>query len=130
MKKSLPLKIANRKYIWIQTHLCDSDAFYAYLLNSSGLNIYSCNYAYWFISRSWRRYTVPEGYMKISPDGKTLAIASRSFTEMLDFNNVNGTISNARKLLYNSNPIDALGMEFSPDGSKLYLNLLDFLFTS
>ena len=61
------------------------------------------------------------GYMKISPDSKTLAVATSFFTELFDFNNITGTISNAKQLLKNSNTISSYGVEFSPDGSKLYI---------
>jgi hypothetical protein len=63
------------------------------------------------------------GYMKASPNGAKLALAIRGMKlyELFDFDNATGTISNP--VVYQStNYNSAYGLEFSPDGSKLYIN--------
>ena len=121
-EKITAIKNADNKSIWIITHLYGSDAFCEYQLTSGGLNL---NPIITHIG-SYHNGTIggAKGYMKVSPDSKTLAVASSDpynpFTELFDFNNLSGLINNPRQLLYNSNPISSNGIEFSPDGSKLY----------
>jgi gliding motility-associated-like protein len=78
------------------------------------------------------------GYLKVSPNGKKLAMANsstRSTNELgpknsvirdtgnvllFDFNAITGTISNGMKLIENSNPY---GLEFSAKSKKIYVTL-------
>lgn len=78
------------------------------------------------------------GYLKVSPNGRKLAMANsstRSTNELgpknsvirdtgnvllFDFNAITGTISNGMKLIENSNPY---GLEFSAKSKKIYVTL-------
>jgi PKD repeat protein len=66
-----------------------------------------------------------DGQMKISPDGQRLAFASVSrqnqgYVEFFDFDNLTGAVSNVRQIY--SNELDIpYGVEFSPDGTRLYV---------
>ena len=59
------------------------------------------------------------GYLKASPDGRKLALSvfDPGFFELFDFDAATGQVSNARVLGAHEN---AYGLEFSPDSSKLY----------
>ena len=69
------------------------------------------------------------GQMKFSPDGKRVATVmfDMNYFEVFDFDNQTGRLSSPRFVyLPTDNPCDemysAYGVEFSPDGSKLYVN--------
>jgi PKD repeat protein len=66
-----------------------------------------------------------DGQMKISLDGQRLAFASLSrqgqgYVELFDFNNLTGTVTNVRQI-YTSELDIPYGVEFSPDGTRLYV---------
>jgi hypothetical protein len=114
--------------IWVITHLWNSDAFYAYLIDNAGLNttpvISSVGSTHTDVT------TNAAGYFKASIDGNKLAIARTirtistfpgqfpSTIEMFDFDNSTGIVSNP--IITPSTYFRVYGLEFSPDGSKLY----------
>ena len=61
------------------------------------------------------------GYMKVSPDGRRLALAMQdlNLVEVYDFNDSSGVVSNPKQ--FRTVP-GAYGVEFSRDGSKLYVS--------
>ncbi|WP_397363083.1 T9SS type B sorting domain-containing protein [Olleya sp. R77988] len=77
------------------------------------------------------------GYLKVSPDGKQIAIAHSSTSLgspttglrksgrvlLYDFNNFTGSVSNEQLLLDNSYPY---GVEFSPNSKLLYVTATQF----
>jgi hypothetical protein len=105
--------------IWIMTHEMNTSNFRAYLLTAGGISTTPV------ISSVGSIHTAQQGYLKFSPSGKKLAAAifgnSISInTELFDFDNTTGIVSNSLSL-----PADkAYGVEFSPDGSKLYISRL------
>ena len=118
---------------WVVIHDWDSKDFYAYLLTSAGLSaapvISSVGTKHQDLGGGLGYEAI--GYMKISPDGKKLALTCYTdFTimELFDFNNSNGSISNMIKdstfFAYTGNS-GLYGLAFSPDNSKLYLSSLD-----
>lgn len=113
-------KHSNNNGIWLISHGINNDIFYSYLITSSGLNLTPV------ISHAGMAHDTNDkaGYMRISPSGNKLACAKRvnSTVELFDFDNNTGTVSNAH-LLSNSSTINCpYGVEFSPDGSKLYVS--------
>ncbi|EDN69267.1 conserved hypothetical protein [Beggiatoa sp. PS] len=65
------------------------------------------------------------GYLKASPDGNRLALAvslQEGFFEVFDFDNETGQVSNPIPLPGYEYPY---GVEFSPDGTKLYGSLIE-----
>ena len=118
---------ANRRDIWIITHQVDSDLFYAYLLSTSGINTPPIT------SRGSFRHDSNvgggNGQLKISPNGRRLALAAETSSsqrpqdkigiEIADFDPQTGRVSNAIALP--PPELAAYGVEFSPDGSKLYV---------
>jgi len=106
--------------IWLVVHEWNTDAFYSYKITSSGLDtnkvVSHCG-----IPHNGIRYSAM-GCMKISPAGDKLALAqtySQKTYEICDFDNSTGIVSNA--ITFPNNAYDqAYGIEFSPDGSKVY----------
>jgi hypothetical protein len=114
--------------------------FYAYQLTATGVNTTAVISSYTYAAPGAMAGS-KFGQMKISPNGKKLAVGNYNFCaqysplgvsmELYDFNNSTGQVSNFINLLNapvpgngNSN-IPCPGVEFSPDGSKLYGTLSD-----
>jgi PKD repeat protein len=128
-EKQVAVRHCNGKDAWIVSHHFGTNEFRAYLLSSSGLS------ASPVISPIGEAFTTPGtaplGQMKISPDGKKLAMAMNTTSvtsasggfHLFDFDAATGVVSNSLVLLSGNNIIagtGAYGVEFSPDGSKLY----------
>ncbi len=117
VEKVTAVKHANKKDVWIITHKFNSDEFYAFLLTGTSLNTTPV------VSSVGQTYGAGSqiGYMKASPRGDLIALALQGDKKynLLDFNNSTGAVSNPRSTgpSYNF----AYGVEFSPDGSKLYV---------
>jgi len=118
---------------WVVTQF--SNKFYAFNVSSEGVNstpVVSTTPSNFppLITNNNLNLTAP-GYMKISPDGKKLAIAFTGTTlgnsstgtkssgkvYLYDFNDVTGKVTNENLLLSNTYPY---GVEFSADSKKLY----------
>ncbi|HIF15070.1 MAG TPA: T9SS type B sorting domain-containing protein, partial [Bacteroidetes bacterium] len=117
--------------IWVITHEGDSDAFYSYLVTQSGVNALPIvSNSGTFISVTYGSMnSSPQGYMKVSPDGRYLAVAlSSAYYEALlfEFDNITGIVSNPITLLSNSNNTlkNPYGVEFSPNGKYLYIETM------
>jgi gliding motility-associated-like protein len=108
---------SNKSAVWVITHKCWSDSFYCYQVNSNGVNQTPV------ISRAGMVYTpcwISEGAIKVSPDGKTLcAVMLGKGFEIFNFNNTSGKITGPIISVIDNN--NYIGVEFSPDGGKLYL---------
>ena len=119
VEKLTAVKHQNNVDVWVITHELNSDAFYAYLITKSGLNTTPV------ISQVGNTYDSDaiKGYMKASPDGAHLAVALRNdnTVELLDFDYATGMVSNP--IVFPDNYAGAYGVEFSPDGSKLYVTI-------
>jgi hypothetical protein len=114
---------ANGTDYWVIGHSYNNADFYSYQITSSGINTTPV------ISTAGSVHTTgtanKEGNMKASPCGDKIAVvvSDSAFVELFDFDNATGMISNAIHLgdftphlawcLY--------GLEFSPDGSRLYV---------
>lgn len=107
--------------VWVLGHKYASNQFYAYLVTAAGLNTTPV------ISSIGMHHGPPAdqsiGYMKFSPCGDKLAVAVSidGFLEIYDFDNATGIVSN-NILLGNYTGLNpgVYGVEFSPDGSRLY----------
>lgn len=117
---------------WILVHHWGTDSIYSYLLTSTGLA------AKPVVSQTGLPMTgtVADeaiqsiGYMKISPDGKRIALASYKnlhYIQIGDFDNLTGIASGFfRDSAFGSSfSVDGgpYGISFSPDNSKLYLSV-------
>lgn len=106
-------KHKNDTGIWVINTDTFSNRFRAYLLTPSGLQPPVISYA----GRKDNYFT---GAMKVSPDGKRIAVAINiDGSEILDFDNSTGIVSNPIYLPPCVNNCD-YGVDFSPDNSKIY----------
>jgi PKD repeat protein len=121
--------------LWLISHEYGTDVFRSFLINENGLDttyiesavgaVHARNVEY----INGKRYanTNAIGYLKASPDGKSVASAvygEMSVVELFDFDKATGKVSHPRKLF--ENPAKgSYGLAFSPDGSKLYLSCVE-----
>ena len=106
--------------VWVISHRMDSNRFIAFLVSSSGINTTPVVSAVGRNSGSGGAGAI--GYLKASPDGKKLASAKQyvlSDLELFDFDASTGIISNPMLL----NQDAGYGVEFSPDGKRLYFSI-------
>ncbi|MEE1898916.1 T9SS type B sorting domain-containing protein [Flavobacterium rakeshii] len=127
-EKISAVKDASDNGYWIVTQF--TNRFYAFHIDENGVNetpvISSLNPS--IPTTGYRRNAI--GYMKISPNGKKIAVAhSQRATQagtttrdgavyLYDFNNATGVVSNPIALVNEGNPY---GIEFSPQSKKLYV---------
>ncbi|MCX7736938.1 MAG: hypothetical protein N2319_09515 [Candidatus Kapabacteria bacterium] len=116
--------------IWVITHEFLSNRFRVYLLTRNGLNAPIIQAIGSVHGKAADDIFNSIGYMKASPDGKkiALAICKDSKIEIFDFNNANGTLSNPISIT-DTKYINAYGIEFSQDVSKLYVSTSFINFT-
>lgn len=71
------------------------------------------------------------GYLKISPDGKKIAIAHMGDKQLIlyDFDNSKGIVSNQRFLNLQTPTNSPYGVEFSGNGEKLYIHATNDFFS-
>ena len=111
----------NQKDVWIVAHDWGSDKFLAYLLTKDSL---STTPVITSIGVSHEgNYSNAVGYMKASMQNDRIALAIKNMNtmEIFDFDNSTGKLSNVISV---DNIDRAYGVEFSPDGSKLYVSSL------
>lgn len=101
--------------------------FYSYKVDENGVNSTPVISQVDFMSRQSR------GYLKISPNGKKLAVAHQGLTSttsgllLYSFDNSTGVVANDGDMVFNSGGAEApYGIEFSPSGDMLYASTLDF----
>ncbi|MEP7170583.1 MAG: hypothetical protein ABI855_14530, partial [Bacteroidota bacterium] len=111
---------SNGTDIWVMAHGWNDSTFYAYLVTNAGVNTTAVTSTSGSIHGGSDDNTI--GQMKFSPQGNKLALAVRisGFFELFDFDNSTGIISNP-VLLQIPQFLSAYGVEFSPDGSRLYV---------
>ncbi len=110
---------------WVITHQWESNAFYAFKLTADGLIEMPVVSRVGSVHASVNGDNVNKrGYMKPSPDGKkiALAICDDGKFEVFDFDNSTGMLSNPITL-HKPDFHNSYGVEFSPDGTKLYGNI-------
>ena len=120
-EKLSAVRHSNNNNIWVMIHGDTLNAFYAYLVTSSGiLNPIISTVG-----------TYPDsldgvGQMKFSPDGSKIAYAAwgNNFVNLFDFNNSTGTVANEKYLTVPpGDTLGAYGLEFSPGGNYLYCSV-------
>ncbi|MFN0189627.1 MAG: M43 family zinc metalloprotease [Bacteroidia bacterium] len=127
-EKQTAVKHCNGRDIWVISHKWQSDAFYSYLLTPTGLNPTPViSYSGSIHTGGLNLFQRARGCMKTSPDGKRLALAIQNSPdgkfEFFDFDNATGIVSNG---ILTGNYSYAYGLEFSPDGTKVYGTTVSF----
>lgn len=95
--------------VWLVLHGLNDNRFMSFLIDESGINVPVITNAGPYITDFYTQ-------LKISPNGKKIVINGC----ILDFDDEFGTVSDAKMVLTNESPS---GIEFSPDNTKLYMNL-------
>lgn len=125
LEKQVAIRHCNGKDVWIISHEANNNNFRAYLLTFAGLNptpvLSGVGNIFYGIG------SVSAGELKASPDGTKLGWATPSpgpgssvspyGFHLFDFDASTGIVSNPLTLLTCD---QAYGVEFSPDGTKLY----------
>ncbi|HLP22051.1 MAG TPA: T9SS type A sorting domain-containing protein [Chitinophagales bacterium] len=116
-EKLVPVVHANGYDIWILAHEWGTNTFRAYLLTANG---FVSNYVASTIgSVHGGNVNNAIGQLTVSKDGSRVAccLFADGKIEIFDFNRQSGVLTNAKTITgYNG----VLGLEFSPDASKLY----------
>ena len=120
-EKITAVKHSNNRDIWILAHEWNNDAYYIYKISPAGLDVNPkiIHIGSVITGDPWNKI----GYMKVSSNGKKLAIVMyrMGVINIFDFNNTTGDLTNPL-ILNNNDYYGAYGIEFSPDCSKLYLS--------
>lgn len=130
-EKMAAYKHCNERDIWIVTHEWNSSNFRSYLLTPTGLDMNPViSNSTMFLGPVAGRITSALGQMKISRDGKKLAMAIMDSTinrgVLYEFDNYTGTVFNPVLLPKYTTPrsgFGAYGVEFSADSKKLYASI-------
>lgn len=111
----------NGKDIWVIAHKWMSDEFLAYLVTEKGIVKEPIVSKVGLEHKGGTLNT--QGYMKSNPDGSNIALAlEESYeVEIFDFDNATGILSNEIKVNFGTGSYP-YGIEFSPDGSILYVS--------
>ncbi|MDO7876447.1 gliding motility-associated C-terminal domain-containing protein [Hymenobacter sp. ASUV-10] len=122
-EKLTAVRHTNGRDYWIVVHAYGSNAFFSYLLTASGLTmtpvVSNLGTVHVGGGGSFGNGNAV-GYLRASPDGRRLASAIREVgLDVFDFNPSTGQISNFQPV--NISAPYYYGLEFSPDGSKLYV---------
>jgi gliding motility-associated-like protein len=114
------IRHANQRDYWVLTHRQYTNEFLAYRVGPQGISLPPV------ISRVGSIDSSAVGYLKASFDGKKVAMALRNqhSYELYDFDPTSGQLS--KPLTLPSFFYQSYGLEFSPDGSKLYLHASRF----
>ncbi|OGX90435.1 hypothetical protein, partial [Hymenobacter coccineus] len=126
-EKLVAVRHANQQDIWVVVHGWNSNVFLSYLLTPAGLAaapVLSAGGSVHAGGPNPRRDYNALGYMKVSPTGRRLASAQYGdgILEVFDFNYGTGVVSGPRRLPDAPSvlPRHYYGVEFSPDGNRLY----------
>jgi hypothetical protein len=131
-ERQAAVKHCNGRDYWHLSQEYGSNKFYAYLVSDTGISAQPVISQVGTISPSEPSGLNAIGCMKISPTGDRLAVTYLSainnlgFSEVFDFDNTTGVVSNPLFLPNDPSHNYPYGLEFSPDGSKLYISNSDY----
>lgn len=127
-EKLTAIRHGNKKDFWVLVIDWATDDIYSYLVDSTGVNLTPVispmdSLQMQITNASTNR---ANGYMKANRQGTRIAMAlwNANSYDLFDFNDTTGVVSNHIKIqstLGSSSPMSkTYGVEFSPDGTKLY----------
>ena len=114
----------NTHDIWLLVPSARDNSLHAYLVTASGVRDEPV------ISKAGIGHSKTEfdwaGFLKASPDGRKLALSvfDPGFFELFDFDATSGKVSNP---VFLGEYESAYGLEFSPDGTKLYSTVVSWV---
>jgi gliding motility-associated-like protein len=97
------------------------DSFYTFTVGTNGVNVTPV------ISTVATPTSDRRGNLKISPDGRYLVscnmgfVNDPAFSYIYDYDQNTGLVSNERRIVFSASNRSGYGVEFSPDGSLLYV---------
>jgi gliding motility-associated-like protein len=111
------VRSSNGMDIWIVGHEAGTNVFFSFLLTKEGV---SASPVLSEVGQTHVPYVLNVGCMKANRKGNKIALAvgSKNLYELFDFDNASGLLSNPLTFLPGEGTV--YGVEFSPDGSKLY----------
>ncbi len=118
MEKITAVNHCNEEDVWIIGHN-RSRSFYSFLLSADGISSDTVE------SNVGSKPKSDIGYLKVSPMANRIALPINNETcllEVLQFDDREGTFSNPLSILKKHDAVYAYGIEFSPDGSLLYVS--------
>jgi len=129
-EKITAIRHENNVDYWVVTHRWNSNEFTTYKIDGQGINTTP------IVSAVGSVHTNPydprynanaRGYMKASANGEKIAVALpyQKIVEIFDFDKSNGLITNTIQLNFLTDEMP-YGIEFSPDGSKLYVSIFNY----
>lgn len=120
-EKITAVKHRDGESIWVLSHEWGNDRFLAYKITKDGVESEPVESIVGSIHKGSTTNT--QGYMKVSPDGTQIALALEAdhLTELFDFDNLIGKLSNTIQLPLTNGAYN-YGIEFSPSGSLLYVS--------
>lgn len=123
-EKITGVRHANNQDVWLISHDTGSNQFRTFLITSAGINLTPIisNVGEIVIDDPVSFFVA--GQLKAYLGGKKIASATYSSNtfELFDFDNATGLLSNP--VLLSNTSVGAYGVEFSPDGSKLYGSII------
>jgi gliding motility-associated-like protein len=125
-QKITATKHANGKDFWVIVHEWDSPSFYAYPVTQWGIGDPVVTPVGAVHGGGYVDQANAYGYLKMSPDGKTLAaaITGDNTIQVFDFNAQTGAVSAPQTYITTRPGISPYGLEFSSDSRTLYATLL------
>lgn len=115
----------NGEDFWLLTHQAFSSNFRAFEITAAGISPNPV------VSTIGPTFDLPTGYMRVSPDRQKVAVACNKSNwrglAIVDFDPVTGGFSNLFQIPVPVNE-QVYGVEFSPDGSKLYFTTFYHLY--
>lgn len=120
---------ANGQDVWVIAHGWNTNNFYAWLVTKEGVAHLPVLSTIGSIHSGGRTNSGNAiGQMKLSPDGKRLAVVmfDSKYFELFDFDDATGKVSNNRMVYLPTDHADdeaynAYGIEFSPNSTRLYI---------
>lgn len=115
----------NGKDFWVIAHAIVGNTFYAFPVTAAGVGTTPVTSSVGFAvtGHGSSMGSTPQGVMKASPDGTTLAMTYGDGTvEIYDFDRSTGIVSNPVTLRFREAEFYHYGASFSPSGNKLYVS--------
>jgi len=120
-EKLVATQHCNKIDYWVITHSFNSNSFYTFLVDSNGIESPIVSNIGLEINNNNNGASL--GYIKVSPNGKKIAmtLCYTDTIQIFDFNNKTGVISNPLTLVF-SNPSNSIyGITFSPNSKMFYV---------
>jgi hypothetical protein len=120
-EKITAVRHSNSRDVWVLVHAWNNNEFYAYLVTDAGVELNPVTSVLGSFHGGDEGNAI--GTMKFSMQGNKLAITvlNASSFEVFDFDATTGVVSNP--LLFPQEYPFTYGLEFSPDGSLLYVGV-------